>query len=204
MRVDARVSKRPLLRPQIPSQYISADVEKVVYVSVKTPFISAVKRIEKLLRLSQKRAIQSATARSRKRSKYRSARSAGDDTGDVDAIVEELHADAAKEDVIVKGTGRAISKALEIGVWFQQREEYTVRLKTGTVKAIDDIEIDQDETKLTDEVSVGEPQEMSTKQLADAIKEPSAQPQASALSSEPRDYTRVRQVSCVEIRIAIG
>lgn len=49
--------------------------------------------------------------------------------------------DGSGEDgvVILKGTGKAIQKVMELGLWFQQREEYVVRLRTGSVGAIDDI-----------------------------------------------------------------
>ena len=40
---------------------------------------------------------------------------------------------------MLKGTGKAISKVMELGLWFQQREEYVVRLRTGSVGAIDDV-----------------------------------------------------------------
>ncbi len=46
---------------------------------------------------------------------------------------------------MLKGTGKAIDKVLKLALWFQQREEYAVVLKTGSVAAIDDIEINEDE-----------------------------------------------------------
>lgn len=48
------------------------------------------------------------------------------------------------EEVMLKGTGKAVQKCLELGLWFQQREEYSVRLETKSVAAIDDIEVDED------------------------------------------------------------
>lgn len=43
------------------------------------------------------------------------------------------------EEVVLKATGKAIAKGLELGLWFQQREEYVVRLETGSVSAVDDV-----------------------------------------------------------------
>jgi hypothetical protein len=50
------------------------------------------------------------------------------------------------EEVLLKGTGKAVQKVLELGLWFQLREDqYVVKLKTGSVGAIDDIEAQDDE-----------------------------------------------------------
>jgi ribonuclease P/MRP protein subunit POP7 len=46
------------------------------------------------------------------------------------------------EEVLVKGTGKAVSKVLEVGAWFLQREgEFVVRIRTGSVGAVDDVEV---------------------------------------------------------------
>jgi ribonuclease P/MRP protein subunit POP7 len=54
--------------------------------------------------------------------------------------------DGHGEEVLLKGTGKAVQKVLELGLWFQQRkDQYVVRLNTGSVGAIDDIEVQNDE-----------------------------------------------------------
>jgi ribonuclease P/MRP protein subunit POP7 len=45
------------------------------------------------------------------------------------------------EKVYVKATGRAIPRALELGVAFQEEEEWAVRVEMGSVRAIDDIDV---------------------------------------------------------------
>ncbi len=55
------MNKRALLQPPLASPYAGRNQPKVVYISTKTPFLSAVKRVEKLLRLSEGRFLQSAT-----------------------------------------------------------------------------------------------------------------------------------------------
>jgi len=58
------------------------------------------------------------------------------------------------EEVLLKGTGKAIARVMEMGVWFQQREEeYVVRLRTGTVGAIDDIEVDEEGEEVATKVT---------------------------------------------------
>jgi len=101
--------------------------------------MSAVKRVQKLLSHAEKRSAQSASAQvSSSRPKYSSA--GNDEISDIEKVAAVMAANKHERDeVILKATGKAIAKALSLGVWFQQREEYTVRIETGTVGAIDDI-----------------------------------------------------------------
>lgn len=46
-----------------------------------------------------------------------------------------------KEKVYLKATGRAIPRALELGVQFQGDGDCVVKVEMGNVKAIDDIEV---------------------------------------------------------------
>ncbi|KAK5070702.1 hypothetical protein LTR16_009311 [Cryomyces antarcticus] len=43
------------------------------------------------------------------------------------------------EEVVLKATGKAIEKALNLGLFFQGQEDCKVRIRTGSVAAIDDI-----------------------------------------------------------------
>lgn len=43
------------------------------------------------------------------------------------------------EEVVMKGTGKAIEKVLALGVWFQGLEGVEVRVRTSSVGAVDDI-----------------------------------------------------------------
>ncbi|KAI9656965.1 MAG: hypothetical protein M1831_004513 [Alyxoria varia] len=121
----ARISKRPLLRPQIASAYAGRDQEKVVYLSSKSPFMSAFKRVQKLLKQVDKRAMQSILAHGSKKGKTRSK------------IAPDNKAD---EEVFVRATGKAIDKALNLALFIKNKSEYAIRMKTSTADAIDDIE----------------------------------------------------------------
>ncbi|KAK3069904.1 hypothetical protein LTR53_011391, partial [Teratosphaeriaceae sp. CCFEE 6253] len=90
----AKVTKRPLLHPAIASPYASASQPKVVYISARTPFLSAVKRVEKLLRLSDKRLVQSATTLAKQkgtqgRKRKRGAEGTEDEVLDIAREVEK-------------------------------------------------------------------------------------------------------------------
>lgn len=131
--------------------------------------MSAVKHAEKLLHLVDKRLVQSATTLAKHgKGKGHGKRKRGAENDEILDIAEEVEhlrrhkkkngaaPAAAVEEVILRGTGKAIQKCLELGLWFQQREEYAVRLATGSVGAIDDVEVDEADTAAvegTDEVN---------------------------------------------------
>lgn len=72
----------------------------------------------------------------------------------------ELVASAGKgreghqEEVTVKATGRAIEKALNVALWFQKQDDCKVVLRTGEVGAVDDIEINGEESARVRKASV--------------------------------------------------
>lgn len=151
---DASITKRPLMRPAIVSPYASSSAQKIVYVSARTPFMSAIKRVEKLLRLADKRDLQTATTHAQKNKRKRRR---DDDGGEDEVLAVARGVEEEKErkrraggvggeEVLVKGTGKAVSKVMEIGGWFLQREkEFVVRVRTGSVGAVDDVEVPEGE-----------------------------------------------------------
>jgi ribonuclease P/MRP protein subunit POP7 len=63
----------------------------------------------------------------------------------------------AGEEVLLKGTGKAVQRVLELGLWFQQREErFVVRLRTGSVGAVDDVEVMEDAVPDDQDVAIEE------------------------------------------------
>ncbi|KAK4965657.1 hypothetical protein LTR66_012096 [Elasticomyces elasticus] len=223
---NTRVQKRPLLRPAIPSPYAGASSEKVVYISSRTPFMSAVKRVQKLLSLADKRAVQSQTNlyRNNSRKRKRGSRDAGTTREDCDgideiaALVEQRRRDGEK--VVLKATGKAIEKALGIGLWFQSKEEYRVRITTGSVGAIDDIvEVDLPTPNNVDEspqqdMEKGRETQLGTLEREDNDATPnvpahqdvsdsgSAATKADRVAEEIPE-TRVRYTSMVEIAVSL-
>ncbi|OQD77837.1 hypothetical protein PENDEC_c002G02821 [Penicillium decumbens] len=128
----AKVEKRPIPHAPVASPYAGPSVPKIVYVSSKTPFMSAVKRVQKLLRQAEKRA------------------TAGISLEDTQKTEKQKFAELAKaadtrEEIFVKATGKAIEKALNVGKWFEEKEaEYTARVTTGSVLVVDDVVEDED------------------------------------------------------------
>lgn len=215
---DAHVSKRPLPRPAIASPYAGSDDPKVVYVSAKTPFLSAVKRVEKLLHLADKRAFQSAATEAKKamRKRKRGDEDA-DEIGMIASIVEDRrnlpvgkdgrgHDQGGRrgEKVTIKGTGKAVQKVLELGLWFQQRQEYDVKLKTGTVGAIDDVEIEEG----TEEAAEGGEKQGEDAMDVDGGEAPAAQDgQGAEKDSKAEEVAtlgaRIRYSSVLEVAVSL-
>ena len=60
-----------------------------------------------------------------------------------------------REEIYLKATGRAIPRALELGLHFQSEEDCWVKIEMGNVSAIDDIEVESRDARGEEEP--GEP-----------------------------------------------
>ncbi|KAF1365780.1 hypothetical protein EJ07DRAFT_150277 [Lizonia empirigonia] len=153
---NTTISKRPLLHPALPSPFASATSPKTLYITATSPFTPTCKRVRALLVQMQKRVAQSASdLRGGRKNGLGSGRGAGKillATGrlaarDVEASIAARAREGGKsggrggEEVYLKATGRAIPRALELGVRFQGEEDCRVRVEMGSVKAIDDVEV---------------------------------------------------------------
>ncbi|OJD15010.1 hypothetical protein AJ78_04695 [Emergomyces pasteurianus Ep9510] len=127
----ARIQKRPIPHPPSASPYAGAKMPKIVYVSINTPFMSAAKRVQKLLKHAERRATSKVDLSEKVGEKEKLAK--------LTESTEELK----KEEVFIKATGRAIEKAMSIGKWFAAKEEYAIKVNTGTVMVVDDIVEDE-------------------------------------------------------------
>jgi ribonuclease P/MRP protein subunit POP7 len=106
--------------------------------------MSAIKRVQKLLLQAEKRSAQSAADQVSSRPKY-SVSSTNDEITDIERVAAIMAEDKHdRDEIILKATGKAIAKALSLGVWFEEKGEYSVRIETGTVGAIDDIVAPED------------------------------------------------------------
>lgn len=195
--------KRPLARPPLASAYAGKQQPKVVYISSKTHFMSAVKRIDKLLNHSEKRAVQSATSKARSASKIHAKdRRRTQEDDEIVQIAKVLSEDRSIEPVIAKATGKAISKAMQIGLWFQQRQQYDVQLRTASIHAIDDVQIDQSTTSKS---GLSTNQDDDAKHVAEG---PTTRPSLldmdlDDVADDTGDYTRVRHLSVLEVHIRL-
>ena len=174
--------------------------------------MSAVKRVEKLLHLADKRQVQSATKLVQNDRKQKRNRD-GDEIGDIAREGEKQKRnktgkgeDDGPEEVVVKGTGKAIPKVMEVGCWFQQRDgEYTVRLKTSTTSSIDDVEYTKSSGR-KEERTVAGAKEGSAMDVDgskdDEVAEENAQPDR-PVAGEVVEETRIRKVSVLEAYVSL-
>ncbi|KIW12955.1 hypothetical protein PV08_08142 [Exophiala spinifera] len=124
------VQRRPLNHAPVTNIHAGASVPKVVYVSQRTPLMSAIKRVKKILSLIEKRAMQAAGVTMGAKDRRHRLKTAND------VIVTN------KEEVLVKASGRAMGQALKVGDWFKNKEqEYLcdVEVRTGSASVVDDI-----------------------------------------------------------------
>jgi ribonuclease P/MRP protein subunit POP7 len=147
---DTKISKRHLTRPPIAA--ISSSKQQIIYVSSRTPFMSAIARIRKHIAAIQKRRSQSVHATAMKRKSGPLTAAKGDRILAVAIESLDRQDNAAKggqtDEIFVKGTGKAVEMVLDIAGWLQehtQREGVRVRLETGSWWAVDDVEIADDE-----------------------------------------------------------
>ena len=93
------------------------------------------KRVRKLLAEIEKRATQSAASIG--------TRSSG--THDVEtAAVGGKNGDKARaEEIVLKGTNKAIDRVLQLGLFFQGQGDVKVRIGTSSVGVVDDIEVEE-------------------------------------------------------------
>lgn len=122
-----KVKKRPLLHAPIPSPYASQQKQKVVYLGSNTPFMAAFKKVKQLLYHVEKRELQSALT----------GKGLQDKSGR--RLQQILASRIDSEPVLVKATGKAIEKALNLALFLQKQNVYHVMVTTGTVNAVDDL-----------------------------------------------------------------
>ncbi|KAF2738445.1 hypothetical protein EJ04DRAFT_486326, partial [Polyplosphaeria fusca] len=146
---NAIISKRPIHRPAIPAPQSSSTTPKTLYIKPTSPFIPTIKRIRKLLSHVASRARQS-TSTLAKTSKAAKANGRLKPSDVEREMVDEARRKGGGkgkgkngngEAVFLKASGRAIPRALEMGVWFQGEGDCVVRVEMGSVRVIDDIEV---------------------------------------------------------------
>ncbi|KAL2828801.1 Rpp20 subunit of nuclear RNase MRP and P-domain-containing protein [Aspergillus pseudoustus] len=143
---SAKIHKRPIPHPATASPYAGSSTPKTVYVSSSTPYMAAVKRVQKLLRHAEKRATAAVEA-SFNGNKHR-GRSGGRSSGATEKLVAALakgegQKDISNEEVFIKATGKAIETAMRAAKWFEssgREAEYSVKVETGSVLVVDDVE----------------------------------------------------------------
>lgn len=157
--------------------------------------MSAIKRVQNLLRHVEKRAVQSASDLSSGAGTNQQSRKRKADALDPQVTAARLAADRLRDrargvsdEVAVRASGRAIERVLAVGRWFEQKEGYRIAIRTGTVKTVDDIERlpERDDEVVTEDMDLNseeEEEEEEEEEVAEA---------------------RIRHVSYVEVAVALA
>ncbi|KAI1468401.1 Rpp20 subunit of nuclear RNase MRP and P-domain-containing protein [Daldinia caldariorum] len=134
----ATIRKRP-----IPTRAPSTRASRRIYVTPKTPFRSITARVRKQLDKNLREASASKKAFTN--------RLASNKNASLDERIRAIQRQSASRDsgsgigledageVVVLGTGRAIQKVVEVAMFFQKQQDCVVRLKSGSVGAVDDV-----------------------------------------------------------------
>ncbi|KAK6356277.1 hypothetical protein TWF718_000646 [Orbilia javanica] len=137
---NSKLVKRRLPRP-LPPARLSTD-PKTVYVSTKSPFVSTVKRVRKALTVFKDQSkVSIASGGRQKRAFQRRQGQLGHNEAGLSTSTSAT--DDKMKYVTIKASGKAIEKALGLGLYFQGQKDTSVEIRTGTVEATDDVEADQ-------------------------------------------------------------
>lgn len=132
---DSKVHKRPinrnhsLQRGSIPTN----PKQRIIYVGTKSPFMGIVSRVRKALNNGPAGVhANSSTKGLPLVARVAALNSPSSDKG---------------EEVLVRGTGRAMAKTLEIAAWFTHQADCKTTLRTMTLETVDDVVVDEDEAE---------------------------------------------------------
>jgi ribonuclease P/MRP protein subunit POP7 len=126
--------------------------------------------------------------------------------GIVEGVAEADRVGAGAEEVFVKGSGKAIERALEIGVYFQKEADCRVRISIGSVRAIDDIElvVKEEYEGKAEADDAAESNEAMDVDPADGRKKDNAKgKRRKAMRDEDVPETRIRTLSVVTVAISL-
>ncbi|KUJ13677.1 uncharacterized protein LY89DRAFT_145134 [Mollisia scopiformis] len=125
---NQKIQKRPLLHAPITAPRRGASSQKVVYISARSSFIAIVKRVRKFLSDVENRAAGPLSISGGDKKLLRG----------IEAGVRNK-SNTRYEEVVMKATGKAIEKLLRLAIWWQEQNGIVVRIRTGSVGAVDDV-----------------------------------------------------------------
>lgn len=102
--------------------------QPIIYIATKSPFMGIVSKI--------RHALDKAPSSRSTKGLPLAARMAALNTPGPSS------ADRLDDEVLVRGTGRAMAKALHIAAWFGKQSEYAVSVRTMSLEAVDDVVVE--------------------------------------------------------------
>ncbi|CAN8100508.1 unnamed protein product [Discula destructiva] len=135
---NSKVHKRPINRQTLgniaAANSPANPKSRIIYVGTKSPFMGIVSKVRKALENGP------------------TGLHANDSTkglplvARIAALQTSSSSDAASTgyEVLVRGSGRAMAKTLELAAWFQRQPDCHTSLRTLTLEAVDDVVVDED------------------------------------------------------------
>ncbi|KAF3768790.1 hypothetical protein M406DRAFT_71770 [Cryphonectria parasitica EP155] len=134
---NSKVQKRPLTRAQALNRGSPVSPkQRIIHVGTKSPFMGLISRVRKALDNGPAGVHSNAVTKGLPLTKR------------IDALHVSSPATAAnQEEILLRGTGRAIPKTLDVAAWFTNQADVMVSLRTMTLEAFEDVVIDEDDAE---------------------------------------------------------
>ncbi|KKY33229.1 hypothetical protein UCDDA912_g06828 [Diaporthe ampelina] len=128
---NSKIHKRPINRSRVFNRGGPPLSPKhpIIYIATKSPFMGVVSKV--------RHALQKAPSSRSTKGLPLAARMAALNS-------PPPSSDRLEEEVLVRGTGRAMAKALHIAAWFGKQSEYVVNVRTMSLETVDDVVVDED------------------------------------------------------------
>lgn len=142
---DSKVHKRPINRNRahnrgisLPSSGSIANNPKqaIIYVGTKSPFMGIVTRVRKALNNGPTGVRSNSAGKGLPLTARIAELNAPSSAATDDSVV--------RHEVLVRGTGRAMAKTLNIAAYFQDQLDIRISVRTMTLEAVDDVVVDDD------------------------------------------------------------
>lgn len=103
--------------------------QPIIYIGTKSPFMGIVRKVRHALDKTPSSRSTKGLPLSARMAALNSAASS---------------ADRLEDEILVRGTGRAMTKTLQIAAWFGKQKEYMISVRTMSLEAVDDVVVDED------------------------------------------------------------
>ncbi|PSR76778.1 Rpp20 subunit of nuclear RNase MRP and P-domain-containing protein [Coniella lustricola] len=113
--------------------------QRIIYVGTHSPFMSIISRVRKALDNGPAGVHANASTKGLPLTARIAALHVPPASGAAAAA-----AATDRQETLVRGTGRAIAKTLEVAAWFTMQADVAVSLRTMTLEAVDDVVVDED------------------------------------------------------------
>lgn len=128
---NSKIHKRPMNRGRVFNRGGAplSPKQPIIYIATKSPFMGIVSKIRHALdRAPSSRSTKGLPLAARMAALNSPAPSS----------------DRVQDEVLVRGTGRAMAKALHVAAWFGKQNEYVVSVRTMSLETVDDVVVDDD------------------------------------------------------------